>query len=132
PENLVRRQAAEWDPLLDWARTRYGANLVCGAGIVHVEQPPQTLEALESAIAQHDDFELAGLHAAATLLGSVIVALALSDGHVSAEQALAAAQLDELYQAERWGQDAEMLNQFHKKTTKLTDITKYFLFLREC
>ncbi|HEY4264663.1 MAG TPA: ATP12 family protein [Micropepsaceae bacterium] len=132
PENLVRRQAAEWDPLLDWARTRYGATLVCGAGIVHVEQPPQTLEALEGAIAQYDDFELAGLHAAATLLGSAIVALALSDRHVSAEQALAAAQLDELYQAERWGQDVEMLNRSRKKTAELTDITEYFLFLRVC
>jgi chaperone required for assembly of F1-ATPase len=33
------------------------------------------------------------------------VALAIAEGRLSAEDAFAAAQLDELYQLERWGED---------------------------
>jgi chaperone required for assembly of F1-ATPase len=131
PRSLVQRQNAQWDPLLDWARRRYGANLTYGAGIVYVEQSPQALAALERAIAGHDDFALAGLHAAATLLGSTIIALAFSDRHLGAEQAFAAAELDERYQAERWGQDAEAVKLSRKKAEELAEIERFFLFLRE-
>jgi chaperone required for assembly of F1-ATPase len=131
PDALVQRQNAQWDPLLDWARTRYGATLTFGAGIAYVEQSPQALAELGRAIARHDDFALAGLHTAATLLGSAIVALALSDGRLDAEQAFAAAELDELYQAERWGWDSEAVKLSRKKTEELSDIERYFRFLRE-
>ena len=39
------------------------------------------------------------------VLGSLVIALALSEGRLSAEHAFAAAQLDELFQLERWGED---------------------------
>src|SRR5215831_3004102 len=38
PESLVELQHRIWDPILDWARERYGAPLACGAGIGFVEQ----------------------------------------------------------------------------------------------
>jgi chaperone required for assembly of F1-ATPase len=131
PESLAQRQIAEWNPLLDWAVTRWGANLVTGMGIVPVEQPPQALAALEGAIAHHDDFALAGLHAAATLLGSAVLALALSERHLDAGQAFAAALLDERHQAERWGEDAEASNQSHRKALELADIAKFFALLSD-
>lgn len=129
PHSLVQRQNAQWDPLLDWARTRYGASLACGAGIAYVEQSPQALAALERAIAGHSDFALAGLHAAATLLASTIIALAISDRHLDAEQAFAAAELDERYQAERWGKDAEAVKLSRKKVDELAEIERFFRFL---
>ena len=125
PEALVNRQTAVWDPLLDWARARHGADLACASGIAFIEQSPDALAALERAAAGYDDFALAGLHAAATLLGSAIVALALCEGRLTADQAFAAAQLDEIYQTEKWGQDFGLAKQFQSKMAELTEIARF-------
>ena len=130
PGSLVERQTAAWDPLLDWARTRYGTALVAGTGINFVEQPAAALTALERAVTEHDAFVLAGLHAATALLGSAIIALALLENRLTAEQAFTAAQLDEIYQAERWGQDSEAQNLAIRKSEELSDVARYFTIVR--
>ena len=50
PEAFVARQAAAWDPLLDWARARYDIAFVTTQGIIHVAQPDATLERLAAAV----------------------------------------------------------------------------------
>jgi chaperone required for assembly of F1-ATPase len=107
PAVLMARQAALWDPLLDWAWARYGARLKTGQGIGFVEQPVDALAALDAAVASFDDFALAALHSAAALSGSLVLALALAEGRLDATQAFEASQLDERFQAERWGRDGE-------------------------
>jgi len=104
---LTARQAQVWDPLLDWAAESYGARLNIGSGIRHVEQPLKSIVALEQAIARYGEFKLAALHAATTITGSLILALALAAERVKAEEAFAAATLDEVFQAEKWGRDME-------------------------
>jgi chaperone required for assembly of F1-ATPase len=106
PADLAAHQARAWDPLIAWARDSYGAALKTGTGIAHVPQEQKTLDALERAIATHDDFALAALHVAATTTGSAVIALAFLGGRLDAEGAFAAAHLDDAYQAERWGTDA--------------------------
>lgn len=105
PLPLVVRQAEQWDPLLDWARARYDAHFVLASGIMHKPQPAATLARLHEAIAARTAFELAGLSPIVTLTGSLVAALALIEGAASAEVIWAAAQLDEDWQAEQWGQD---------------------------
>ena len=122
PQELVQRQSRLWDPLLAWARDRYGATLVCTTGIAFLSQPQDALAALERAVASADDFTLAGLHAAATLAGSVVIALALAERVLSPEQAYAAAELDAIYQAEKWGKDEEALRLSKKKANELSEI----------
>ena len=39
------------------------------------------------------------------IAGSLVIALAVAEGHLPADKAFAAAQLDELHQIERWGED---------------------------
>ena len=126
PDALVRRQAAIWDPLLDWAGTRYGAKLKTAPGIGFVEQPPEALAALEQGVAAHDDFALAGLHAAATLLRSAVLALALREGRLTTDEVFAAAQLDEIYQADIWGEDPQAIMQSRKKAEELAGIARFF------
>ncbi|HEY0281397.1 MAG TPA: ATP12 family protein, partial [Rhizomicrobium sp.] len=107
PAGLVARQNEDWDPLLEWAAERHGARLLVRAGISHIAQPEEAVAALRRALAEHDPFVLTALHAAATICGSLVLALALADGRLDAEEAFALSRLDERYQAERWGVDEE-------------------------
>ncbi len=107
PADLVARQRAQWQPLLDWAARALDATLAVTTGVVSIEQPPEALAALRRAVAAHDDFELTALGAAATAAGSLVIALALAAGKIDAATACNAAQLDESYQIERWGEDPE-------------------------
>ncbi|MGC9954995.1 MAG: ATP12 family protein [Rhizomicrobium sp.] len=107
PADLVARQNEGWNPLLEWAAERTGARLLTRVGIVHIAQPVEALTALRNAVATRDPFTLAVLHAAATICGSLVLALALADGRLDATEAFALSHLDERYQAEKWGTDGE-------------------------
>lgn len=105
PSDLVARQAAAWDPPLAWARTRFDIGFVLATGVMHAPQPPATVERLRAAVAALDPFHLAGLHPVVTVSGSLVLGLALHEGAMDAEAAWQAGALDELWQAERWGED---------------------------
>lgn len=107
PSDLVEAQAKAWDPLLAWARQRYDVDFEVTAGIVHRPQPAQTLERLGHAIAARDAFALAALSQIVTISGSLVIGLALAEGAVEADEAWFAATVDERYQSEKWGEDAE-------------------------
>lgn len=107
PEDLVRRQQAAWQPLLDWAAETHGARLQVTSGVLPVEQPAAALAALLAAVEALDDLELTALAAATQACGSVLVALALAAGRIDAEEAVTASQLDERYQSETWGENAD-------------------------
>lgn len=105
PADLVARQVAAWDPLLDWARARYDVTVEVATGIIHRTQPAATLARFGDAIAARAPFALAALSPVVTIGGSLIAALALAERAASAETVWAAVTLDEDYQAERWGRD---------------------------
>lgn len=105
PATLVARQAAAWDPLLDWARARYDVAIAVTTGITHRAQPPETLARLAAATAARTAFELAGLSPIITLSGSLVAGLALIEGAASAADVWRAAQVDEDWQVEKWGDD---------------------------
>lgn len=105
PEPLVARQAAIWDPLLDWARTRYDAAFVVTAGVIHVPQPAPTLARLAAAVAALGPWERTALSPLASIGGSLVVALMLAEDAIDTAAAFDACHLDELWQAELWGED---------------------------
>jgi chaperone required for assembly of F1-ATPase len=105
PPSLVDRQRAVWQPLLDWAAGRYGAPLVVVEGTRFVAQPADAVARLREAVAAHSDLALSALYNLTHIAGSLVIALAVAEGRLTAEQAFDAAQLDELYQIERWGED---------------------------
>jgi chaperone required for assembly of F1-ATPase len=107
PTTLVARQSRAWEPLLAWVRDTFDAELAATDGLLPVEQDPGAIEKLRGAVANHDDFELAALGVAVAASGSVVVALALSNGHLSAGDAFEVSQLDESFQTEIWGADEE-------------------------
>lgn len=107
PPELAARQHAVWQPLLDWVDERFDAQLAVTHGITPISQTQAALAALERAVAAHDNMRLVALHLAATTCGSLILALAVLEGRLSPDEAFAAAQLDESFQIERWGEDPE-------------------------
>lgn len=107
PETLARRQAEAWQPWLDWAALEYDAPLKVTTGVMHTPQDETALETLRRAVAAQDAMCLAGLGMIVPALGSLVLGLALAAGRLEPEQAVAAAFLDETFQAEFWGEDAE-------------------------
>jgi chaperone required for assembly of F1-ATPase len=107
PAELVARQAAVWQPLLDWFRERYDVDILVTSGIIAVPQPAELQSRLLQVCDGCDPFRLTALHAATTNTGSVVLGLALLEGRVDARLAGEAGLLDELYQAGLWGEDAE-------------------------
>ncbi len=105
PASLVKLQSESWQPLLDWAAERFDARLLVVNGTTFVTQPAAAVAALREAVAAHGDLALSGLYNLTHIAGSLVIALALSEGRISAAEGFAAAQLDELYQIERWGED---------------------------
>jgi chaperone required for assembly of F1-ATPase len=105
PEPLVERQRAAWDPLLDWARSRYDVHFETVAGVIHRAQPAATVARLGEAVAALDAFRLAGLSPLVTVSGSLVAALAVLEGAVTPEAAWNATRVDEDWQAELWGED---------------------------
>jgi chaperone required for assembly of F1-ATPase len=129
PPELAARQARVWDPLLDWAAETYRARLNVGFGVRHVPQPPDAIAELQQAIARYDEFELAALHTATTITGSLILALALAEEEISANEAFTAATLDETFQAEKWGRDAEADQRRQRLRSELTAADRFLRLL---
>ena len=107
PRELVERQEQEWDKLLAWARRRYDRDFATTCGIIHVAQPEATVERLSHAVAALDAFRLAGLSPLVTVGGSLVAALAVLEGAITAEDAWQSVSVDDCWQIERWGADAE-------------------------
>jgi chaperone required for assembly of F1-ATPase len=106
PPELIAREAEAWDPLLEWARGRYDVAFELAAGIVHRPQPEATVRRLAVALAARDPFALAAMSPLVTIGGSLVTALALAEGRIDADAAFDATHLDEIWQAEQWGEDA--------------------------
>lgn len=105
PALLAARQAAVWNPLLAWARTRYDVGFSITSSIIHAAQPKETLTRIRTTYTALDEFRLAALHPVVTICGSAIIGLAVAEYHLNAATAFDAGQLDELWQAEQWGAD---------------------------
>lgn len=111
PPELVARQDESWDPILGWARARYDVGFTLVEGIIHQPQPPEMLSRLSGAVAARNAFELAALSHIVTISGSLVIALAVFEGELGPDAAFDAAHLDELWQAENWGEDDFALEQ---------------------
>ncbi|MCE2762836.1 MAG: ATP12 family chaperone protein [Alphaproteobacteria bacterium] len=104
---LATRQAEAWNPLLEWAALALDAPLSITQGLMPMPQAPESLAALQAAVARHDAAGLAALGVAVPALGSLVLGLALSLGRLDAEEAHRLAIVDEVFQEEFWGSDAE-------------------------
>ena len=131
PDALALAQSAAWDPVLAFAAQQLGARFNLAGGIVFVTQPPDALASIAKAvdkIAQgpHGALRLTALHSITTLTGSALIALALAHDALSIDAAWCAAHVDEDYQMNLWGMDAEAVE---RRNTRYVDMKAAALLL---
>jgi chaperone required for assembly of F1-ATPase len=107
PEVLATRQKRLWQPWLDWAEAEFGARLVVTDGVMPVAQDPSALARLAGALGRQPHSVLAALGVAVPALGSLILGLAMAYFRLDGAAAHELACLDERFQAELWGEDAQ-------------------------
>ena len=107
PEALIVRQHREWQPWLDWAEATHGARLAWTSGVMPIPQHADALAALHEAVAALGPFTLAGLGVLVPVLGSLVLGLAVAAGGLAPDAAHRLSILDELFEEEMWGLDAE-------------------------
>lgn len=126
PEALVIRQAAAWDPLLEWADRVLGARLKAVPGVIHVAQDDEALGRLTGLVRSQNSFELAAFHDLVSLSGSLIIGFA-AVRHQSRPEALwDVSRIDEDWQIEQWGEDEEAAAMALTKRTAFLHASRFF------
>ncbi len=105
PAALVARQAEYWNPMLDWAQTTLDVRLQPRTGVIH--QPQEAAELVKIYARTHamDVFELAAFHDLVSLSGSWVLGFAATQRARDSLELWDLSRLDEIWQAEQWGQD---------------------------
>lgn len=130
PADLAERETWTWQPWLDWAERQFGARLVVTLSLEPTPQPSSALAALDTAATALDDWRLVGLHGATRLTSSIVLGLAVLEGAIDSEAAFAAALLEELYEIERWGLEAEQARRHTALRAELAAVEVYCRTLR--
>ena len=108
-EPLAARQLEVWEPLLCRAEARWDVHFERVAGVLHKPQPGATLDRLYAVLATLDPFRLSALNTLASLAASLVIGLAALEPDATAAPLWDAANLEEDWQAEHWGQDGGAL-----------------------
>lgn len=106
-EPLYKRQQEVWEPIVTALEAREGIAIERASGIIHKPQPPDSLAKLRARIEAFDPFTMAALFATTSLSASLTIGLATLEPDADPETLWDAANLEEDWQVELWGEDAE-------------------------
>jgi chaperone required for assembly of F1-ATPase len=126
PQGLVARQAAGWDPLVDYAATELGAPLVLVTGVMHLPQDPESLQSLTDHVAALDPFQLTAFHDLVSLSGSLIMGFAAIRGYASPTDLWDLSRIDEQWQIEQWGEDELAMEQAGLKRAAFLHAAQFY------
>jgi len=136
PASLVEAQAAAWDPVLDFAATQLNARFFCVEGVTFVVQPEAARAAVRARIAEIGGsrvapFALASLATMTALAGSVLIALALTEGRLSLDEAWRAVHVDEDFQIRQWGEDHEAVARRDRRFAEMAAAAEFWRLLMD-
>ncbi|MEO8558862.1 MAG: ATP12 family protein [Rhodospirillales bacterium] len=129
PVSLIERQNAGWTPWLDWAQTRFAVDLAVTQGVMPVAQDEVSIARLHQAVARFDDFALAALFNLTAMLGSLVLALAVLHDELEIERAADLAEIDAVFQAERWGEDNFAIKRRRDVRHDISQVGKFLALL---
>ena len=116
PEDaLFRRQQEVWEPIVAAVEAREDIVLHRVSGILHRPQPPETRAKLRDRLARLDPFALAALEQTTALAASLCIGLESLVEGADGEALWVAANLEEDWQADLWGKDAEAQQRREKR-----------------
>jgi len=130
PVELVARQNAAWDPLLEWAAVALQAPLNTGQGIMHVAQDANALTVLAKRVGQMTPFELAAFHDLVGMSGSLIIGFAVTDRFLPVAELWSRSRIDEDWQIEQWGEDEEAMTTAATKRTAFEHAAKFYFMAK--
>jgi len=130
PAELRARQIAGWRPVREWAGQALDVVLMeVPDGLLAAPQPPASLDAARAYATELDNLRLTGLNFGLGLFGSALLAMAVAEGRLNAMEAYELSILDELFQAERWGEDEENLARLTHNRAQAEALGQLFLSL---
>ena len=106
PRILKERQAVAWDKWQAWAAEQ-GVDLLTTESLQAVEQPKDSLAQVERFASSLDDLKLTLFVHFVAVFGSVVLAMAVMKGEITAVEAFEISRVDAIYQIELWGEDEE-------------------------
>jgi chaperone required for assembly of F1-ATPase len=129
PPELVQRQSQHWQPIVDWAGIALDAKFKVARGITHVPQSKEALAAVQRFAEAQDQWRLTALFLLTTLTGSTLLACKLLAGAMTADEAWAAAHVDEDYQIENWGLDWEAEQRLTSRRNEFNGLVRFVSLL---
>ncbi|MFW5679702.1 MAG: ATP12 family chaperone protein [Pseudomonadota bacterium] len=125
PKPLLDAYERHWTPALTWLETTLGVRLRVIEGLMPEAQPETAIRALAAVLESRDDWHLVGLHALATTTGSLVLALMVEAGRLEGGAAAGAALVDEHFQRDRWGEEAEALARERRLRAEVEAAARY-------
>lgn len=107
PEELRQKQQALWQPLMQDFTEKTGITLKTATAITGAANGAEEKAAFERVLNAEDGLRLTAIQAAVPLLGSAVLGYALAKKRITPAEAFEAALVEELYQAQHWGDDEE-------------------------
>jgi chaperone required for assembly of F1-ATPase len=129
PAALAEMQARVWDPVVRWAEAQTGARFLLAEGVMPVTQSREALARVGELVAPYGAYALTALHVMTTLTGSAFLALAGAMGRLTAEEAWAAAHVDEDWQIARWGVDVEAAERRARRHAEMLAASRFLQLL---
>ncbi|MEO5615105.1 MAG: ATP12 family protein [Cypionkella sp.] len=126
PQELIDLQADAWDPLLAWSAAALRAPLIATAGVMHIRQPEASIAKLTAQVHAFTPFQLAAVHDLIAISGSLILALAVTRGRLSLDEAWRLSRIDETWQNELWGVDEDAAALESLKRQALAEAARFF------
>ncbi|MEM1132959.1 MAG: ATP12 family protein [Pseudomonadota bacterium] len=112
---LFARQQAVWEPIIRDLEAAHGVEWARISGVMPQPQSPDVLALAQAVVTDDDAFRLTAFSQIVELTGSFALALALREARQTADAVWDAAFLEQLWQAEQWGEDAEATAQLHTR-----------------
>jgi len=130
PLDLKIKQDAVWEPVLDWLSSFHGVTLAVVEGVMPSALSGRDGNQLKSIISSVGSYTLTILQLVAVSTGSLALGLAFAEGRLTAVETLEAAQLDEIYQMEKWGEDTALLKAHKRLEGTLLSAERFMKLMR--
>jgi chaperone required for assembly of F1-ATPase len=105
PEELAKLQKENWGRWVKWFDEHFEVPLDTTTKIDAIKQDPEAHKRVWNYIEALDDYYFTVLHVMTSLSGSLVLALAFSEGDISPEEIFEASYLEELYRGGIYNED---------------------------